>query len=633
MASTQLAERLGMNNDIYEHDVPINVGRSSFPLSNKREFHLDAGMIVPIRLIETLPKDVFDISVEYILKSFPLVVAPFTSYKVRTHWYYCKLSDLWRGAQTMLTKGNDGSLSLSVPTLNPYTPLPSFISGESNDVVYDTPQSLASYFRFASGHVPLVQSTDNGYNEPYAQCCNPSSAYSTAVSNVSAPYGGVSVLPFLMYQKIYRFAYQIPNLLQNNKVWYPNDLTDGWRINYSKTNLSANGCFFVPDGSVPTITTSNSPAPSASVSDEAVNLLQLRYGLFERDRFTSALPWAQRGSAPTISVSNPVEMFDSLGNKIILDGTSGSGDDLIIGSSSEFASTTPDYDDNLLDKSYKGSLYLYARDSPNSSSYHDRSFGLRTDMKFDLNQFRELIALTVWQERNAMIQAGDYNQFIYAHYRTNPHVDTHEPVYIGGTSDTIYFGDVIQTSETTANSPLGKQAGLAQVQSRGRVGHFVCPDFGYIMGVMIISPETSYSQGIQKLWTRLTQEDFYFPEDEGLGLEEILNKEIFPQGTSSDNDLFGYNERNTEYKAAENESVGFFSLPGGIRDDLSAYSQIRHFSSLPALSHQFVTMSPENMRRDYLVAPSMPAFRVSFATILRGVRPMSYRNIPQTFGF
>lgn len=615
MASTQLAERLGMNNDIYEHDEPIQLGRSSFPLSNKREFHLDAGMIVPIRLIETVPKDVFDISVEYILKSFPLVVAPFTSYKVRTHWYYCKLSDLWRGAQTMLTKGNDGSLSLSVPTLNPYTQLPSFISGETNNIVYDTPQSLASYFRFACGHVPLVQAADNGYNEPYAQCCNPSSSYSTAVSGVSAPYGGVSSLPFMMYQKIYRFAYQIPNLLQDNKIWYPNDLTDGWRINYSKTNISANGCFFVPDGTVPTITASNSPAPSASVNDEAVNLLQLRYALFERDRFTSALPWAQRGSAPTITTDSP----------LVLVKESGSGVDSITIDSA--GSVTPSSTSNLEIQDTTNSHSLL------EISYQAGQYSAYTSTKLDLNQFRELIALTVWQERNAMIQAGDYNQFIYAHFRHDPNVDTHEPIYIGGTSDTIYFGDVVQTSETSANSPLGKQAGLAQVQSRGRVGHFVCPDFGYILGVMIISPETSYSQGIQKLWTRTTQEDFYFPEDEGLGLEEILNKEIYPQGTSSDNDLFGYNERNTEYKAAENESVGFFSLPTGVVSDLSAYSQIRHFSSLPSLSHQFVTMSPENMRRDFLTAPSMPAFRVSFATILRGVRPMSYRNTPQTFGF
>ena len=110
MPSTQLSIKLGMDNSIFTHDVPPKTRRSSFPYGRKTDFCLEDGAIVPIDCFETVPGDSFEISCEYILKSLPLVVAPFTSYKVRTHWYYCRKIDLWKGAPTLTTKGRSGNI-------------------------------------------------------------------------------------------------------------------------------------------------------------------------------------------------------------------------------------------------------------------------------------------------------------------------------------------------------------------------------------------------------------------------------------------------------------------------------------------------------------------------------------------
>lgn len=653
MPKTQLSAKLGANNGIYDHLEPTHVKRSEFPLSEKADFHCDAGMIVPFYLNETLPGDVWEINLRYLLKSFPMVVAPFTSYRIRFHFYYTKLTDLWRGAHTLLTKGNAGDIELTVPTINPYRAIPSFYNSYSDDVLYCSPQSLSAYLGFPPFAVNHVHETDNGYNEPYSQLFEDDEYYSDFFTpQPKIPYGGVSALPFLFYQKIYRSAYVIPNLLQNSKAWFPDDLTDGWRINYAKTNLNSGSggtpVYAFHPTALPDDLEEHVSAPVPSSEDTYINLLQLRYGLFEDDRFTTAIPQAIRGSAPVLDVEGSALTLSnvSMSGNIPSVGIKYESDDLSF-SSSDLNAYNSSASQNARSNITLGAIAgiggvptaqgKLLTDSQRVNFTNGSATATVNGLKFTLNQLRELMALSVWQERNERIQAGDYNQFIYAHFKYDPQSDDHEPIYIGGVSDVISFGDVIQTSETTDSSPLGKMAGNAASQASGQIARFKCHDYGYLMGVCIISPETVYSQAIPKLWTRLQQEDFYFPEDEGLGLEEILNREIFPLNNTTDNNLWAYNERNTEYKASMNKALGWFGVNPdqdalGARD-LAPYSQGRVFTSRPELSHQFVTMSPENMRRDAFAAPSMPEFRLSVATQIRAIRPMSYRNIPNTFGF
>lgn len=660
MPSTQLNIRLGSNNSIFEHDIPPKVRRSTFNLSRKRDFCLEPGTIVPVDLIETVPGDSFEISVNYLLKSQPLVVAPFTSYRIRTHWYYCRQVDLWKGGLTYITKGRSGSVELTAPKINFYGNGSTSEVGDNTVDVFSAPESLSSYLGLPSAYYFDISSLDMskiGYR-PF------DSAYSeNFCSGITfRRCFNVNALPFLMYQKIYRMAYTVPNLLQSNRQWFPEDISDGWRINYDKSNLGAvnddytNGFFSPTD--VITDTSTYVTHSSPSVDDTAINLLQLRYGLFEDDRFTTALPWAQRGSAPKVDITATATIshnlsvtgdiltvyatdgvdrtaypvlhpYSEVGAKVFDIGDASKSSYLGNEQHGEFYLSATNRGDALIDSLSSNTFGLYAN-TPNKNVQGNISANI-TSGSFNLNQFRELIALSVWQERNSRTQGG-YNETIYAHFGVNPRTDDFEPRYIGGTSDVISFGEVVQTSQT-ADTPQGTQTGLASTNSRGNVGFFRCPDYGYIMGVMIIQPETVYSTSVEKLWYREAMEDYFMPEDEGLGLQEILKKELFVSGSSTDENLFGYQERNTEYKTRDNQAIGWFGLPSSVDKLYSAYSQCRDFTSQPSLSHQFLVMSPENMRRDFLSVPSMPAFRCSFATQIRAHRPMAYKTVPQTFGF
>lgn len=641
---TQLSIKAGSDNQIFRHDIPAKVKRSSFPYGRKRDFCIDPGAIVPIDLWETLPGDYFEVDLDYILKSFPLKVPPFTSYKVRTHWYYTKKNWLWKGALTYITKGRSHSISLSNPTVN----LHQSIIGTSADYYYeDLPMSLSSYFGFAPGHV-----SDSNHVSDSCASVLPHNETSS-VLGVNDIYGGVNLLPFFFYQKIYRFSYIKPNLLQDNKIWFPDDLSDGWRIDYSKSNLFTGSRYkegvsdqavifslIPPDGSE---YFNGGTVPS--VNDNGIDLLRLRYAMFEDDRFTTALPWSTRGEAPTVDIHSNVSV--DLGSIVIpaLDTAVNIGDisrDVRVGADAGVTSYDPEYNyTSPFHIGFKGDVMpqegidddgIPMRTVPKSISLGTAS-GVASSLGFDINDLRAKIALTVWQERNARTE-GWYNEMIYQHFQENPDSEDYEPIYLGGTSDIISFSEVIQHDNSSSDvTAQGHAAGLGESRAGGHVFSFRSKDYGYIMGVMIIQPETVYNSKIEKLWLRKVQEDEYFPEYQALGLQEILKGELFPTGTSSDLSLFGYQERDTEYKTRDNQAIGFFALPHTLDRLMSAYSQCREFSSQPSLSQQFVTMSPENMRKDCLAVPSMPFFRCSLATHIHAVRPMAYKNTPNTFGF
>lgn len=643
---TQLSARLGSDNAIFKHDIPAKVKRSSFPYGRKRDFCIDPGMIVPIDLWETLPGDYFEVKLDYLLKSFPLKVPPFTTYKVRTHWYYCKKVDLWAGALTYMVKGRSHSISLSAPKVMIHEPYAFF---NDHDYYCDLPMSLPSFFGFQPGHYPKSSVGD------YCRQAHIDSEVDS-VDGVHDFYGGVNALPFFMYQKVYRFAYIKPNLLQDNKVWFPDDMSDGWRINYSKSNLfpfssGLSACYFHPVSIPGEIFASEVP----SVGNTAVDLFDLRYAMFEDDRFTTALPWSTRGTPPKVSVDSNVTVDISQMSLTIpsMNVTSVGDDSSVIdvglvnlgdfeASQIIAASSSGALSNIRTNSSYTGEGKLSVNPSDISVSGSTPVTvisasgsvpGIATSLGFDINDLRAKIALTVWQERNATTQ-GYYNEMIYAHFNENPDSQDYEPRYLGGTSDIISFSEVIQHDNAENDTtPQGHSAGLGENRSSSHVFSYRCKDYGYIMGVMIIQPETVYNSKIEKLWLREIQEDEYFPEYQGLGLQEVLKGEIFPTGTSTDKNLFGYQERDTEYKTRDNQAIGFFALPHTVDRLMSAYSQCREFASQPSLSQQFVTMSPENIRKDCLAVPSMPFFRCSLVTTIHAVRPLAYSTHPNTFGY
>lgn len=668
MPSTQMRDVKNIKDLVLEQTMEPKVSSSQVNISRRKFMNGDIGMIMPIDFFPVMPKDSFNISCRYVINTEALQVVPFTRYKVRVHFYYSDLNSLWKGAQTFVTKGRNYSINLKMPTwkstgVDDFCSSTDYSLSDGKKISYNSPLSLNGFMKVQSNVFHGASKTTNQVDS-YLPFCRIDGTKGTDwfETGYNVP-SKLNLLPYLMYQKIFRFNYLANNLMQSNKVWFPDDLADEWRISYSGDNIS---CLRDPTdesySAMPFFVPSSSPLPKAADgfkssfvpfasganADNCINLFCMRYCMYGNDIFTTALPWLTRGSEPTLettisAVDNFVKaQFQRPDGQIVADSGITTTEDAE-GSSSLNITSVPN--SNLFHFSRKANSNTMAFGSVTSYNYKTRGTrslgvnlsGLSANMTLTANQIRNLLALSVFQERNALTN-GDYNSFIRAHFGSTPKQPDYEPKYIGGTSSYIDFTEVIQTSES-GSTPQGRQTGLGYNQNEGFIGHFETNDFGYIMAVMMITPEVSYTQGLEHWQFDDTAEDLYFPERANLSFQPILNKQIFVKGDASDDDLFGYSTRYAYLKQRDDCVTGLLALPPklfeGTNTDLlmTAYTQARIFETCPKLSQQFLTVSPSNIRRDFMFAPSQPLFRIQIASDVKGSRAIPWSNTPNTFGF
>ncbi len=637
----------GASSTLFQHDRPNKPQVSRFDLSRKVNFSLDTGMIVPIELLETYPGDKFRISNKMALDTLPLVAPSLTNYKIVTHYYYMKKRSMWKGWKTFSTKGRSGNENLTVPQVDLSIPIegtkqPTYrvyvgnsrrsvfgqhyaISNHSLSSYLGVPPSMNGYYgivtesgksstfiseNYLPNTLKILRSNDLTFTEI--------NAYNDSIVTGFANYARVSALPFVMYQSICKHYYVNPNLLQDNHALFPVEGDDDWILPYTIENNIANyisGKSTLPaDGNV--------KYTGVYSNDETeVDLRLLRYAMFDDDYFTTALKDLQRGAVETLSLSGSADIvskIDTFPNNDYLNSSNQ------IDRYHFVDGIAKDSSDEL---NVNGVPQLNLLTLANSLKTGDLNISMTA------NQLRSLVAMSVWQERNMRVD-GSYNKMIYQHWSVNPRSEEHVPVYIGGTVDYLNFSTVIQNSESSSSSPLGSTAGFGSSGGSGSVcSDFVCPDHGYIMGVMIIKPETIYQQGVDRLLTEITFDDFAQPEFQGLSPEGILNKELYVSGDSKDNELFAYQERYTYLKVRQNVNRGLMQCKPDKDLLFSAYTQARWFDSLPKFSYQFLCMSPDNLRRDWLAYPAYPAFRCQFLSEVFVTRKLAYTSEPNTFGF
>lgn len=640
----------GASSTLFQHDRPNKPQVSRFDLSRKVNFSLDTGMIVPIELLETYPGDRFRISHKMALDTLPLVAPSLTNYKIVTHFYYMKKRDMWRGWKTFSTKGRSGNINLMVPQVDfsiPISPSSTLIHIPAGDTSYQqsayiypvSSHSLSAFLGVPPDKNGIYSFVSYGYDTvnllknyvPYSYVVFQGSssqlnksqrdAYNNAVSTGFKPFNRVSALPFVMYQSICKHFYVNPNLLQDNHALFPVEGDDEWLLPYTIDGGVAN---YISGKS--RITSSDKINYNGVYSNDEtdVDLRLLRYAMFDDDYFTTALKDLQRGEVTTLDMDASTSSIVST-----LDASSAFGSGVLQNSASFGIDNSGLLNlTNGQDDSYGRTQGISAL---NRITVNSSLNSLKVSMT--ANQLRSLIAMSVWQERNMRVD-GSYNRMIYQHFAVNPRSEEHVPVYIGGTVDYLNFSTVIQNSESSNSSPLGSTAGFGSSGGEGSVcSDFYCEDHGYIMGVMIIKPETIYQQGVDRLLTEITFDDFAQPEFQGLSPEGILNKEIFVSGNDKDNELFAYQERYTYLKVRQNVNRGLMQCKPDKDLLFSAYTQARWFDSVPKFSYQFLCMSPDNLRRDWLAYPSYPAFRCQLLNEVFVTRKLAYTSEPNTFGF
>lgn len=664
----QLKAGVGAADTLFQHEKPNKPNRSALDLSRITNFTCDAGMIVPFDWFFCLPGDDVYIDFEMILDTLPLVNPSLTSYKAVTHWYKIDCKHLWQGWQTFITKGRSGNVNWNIPKLDvnfaKYSSVgDTFNFGNSHDVRYvdraisqhslsaflGVPSTSSGIWKFNSSDECYLESNYLPYTRrPLKQ--NEGGSISDALANkyISACDTGlysvneVNALPYMAYQNIVKYNYVNSNLLQDNHSLFPVEGDHDW---FLKSNaLLTNFVDFSSNVELSDDDVYNINGVYSS-SDTVTRLDLLRYAMFDDDYFTTGLPWITRGTAPNsdLEVTVPEDFFKLASENMNLTAAKiGPGSNISSfgvnsdGTGSAFALEGIDqspYSNTVRSKEATNVNLEALYSLINKIKVVKNQSALNPTANLTANLLREMLAMSVWQERNAHVD-GSYNAMIYEHWMSNPNAEEHKPEYIGGTADYVNFATILQSSQSTSDSPLGTTAGRGSAGGNGSVGHVHCDDYCYIMGVMIIKPNTTYMQGIEHhLVCENVFEDFPQPEFEGLSPQPILNKELYVGNDNFNDDLFAYQERYVYLKARQNVNRGLFQCKPDKDRLFGSFTQARWFSSRPSLSYQFLCMSPDNIRRDWLAYPSQPMFKLQTASKVKVVRNLAYTSRPNTFGF
>lgn len=220
-----------------------------------------------------------------------------------------------------------------------------------------------------------------------------------------------------------------------------------------------------------------------------------------------------------------------------------------------------------------------------------------------INDLRQAFAVQRMLERDA--RGGTrYEELIAAHFGVNsPDERMQRPEFLGGGRVNINMQQVVQQSSTDTTSPQGNVSGLSKTVHTG--GEFTksFTEHGYIIGVLCVRTKHTYQYGIDRLWSRKSRLDFYFPELANIGEQAILNKEIYAQGTAQDDEVFGYQEAWAEYRYKPNVVTGAFRHVADNNLDSWHYADI--YDNLPKLSDSWIRETDVNINRTLAVQSSL----------------------------
>jgi len=245
-----------------------------------------------------------------------------------------------------------------------------------------------------------------------------------------------------------------------------------------------------------------------------------------------------------------------------------------------------------------------------------------------INQIRQAFQIQKLLERDA--RGGTrYTELVRAHFGViSPDARLQRPEYIGGGSTLINITPVAQTSGTpVTGTPLGN---LAAFGSSGGAQHGFTQAFtehGYVIGLCNVRADLTYQQGIRRMWSRLTRYDFYFPVFAALGEQAVLNKEIYADGSATDDQVFGYQERWAEYRYNPSQITGLFrSTSAGTLD---GWHLSQRFSAVPVLNTSFIQENPPMSRVLAVGAGASGAeFIADFLFEVKAARPMPLYSVP-----
>lgn len=432
-----------------------------------------------------------------------------------------------------------------------------------------------AYFETFYFEVPVRQVWDN-WEKFNGEQDNPGDSTDYLVPTITAPVGGYPVESIFDYLGL---PTDVPDI--EHSALPLRAINHIWNTWFRDQNLQQ-----------------SMPVPKGDGPDDSTTYKMLRRGK-RHDYFTSALPWPQKSDSGSVP--------------------------LPLGTRADVKTDWEQSQETVTSSDSGGHHYAttVALQAPEYQLYADLSEATAAT----INQLRQSIAVQRLFEKDA--RGGTrYIEVIKNHFNVDsPDLRLQRPGYLGGGHTQINITPVAQTTPE-GTDPSEVQGSLAAYGTVGAVNHGFTRSFTehtIIIGLCNVRADLTYQQGVDRMWSRQTRFDHFWPELATIGEQEVLRKEIFATGVQVDDDaVFGYQERFAEYRYKQSKITGKFRST--YAQSLDAWHLSQEFVNAPVLGDQFIQDNPPFDR--VIAVPDEPHFIMDSYFNLLCARPMPMFGIP-----
>ncbi len=547
--------------------VDIDIKRSTFSRRAERLTSFDAGKLIPLYVSEILPGDTVKMNVDFLCRSLTPLTPVMDRAFIDIHFYFVPNRLVWTHWKEFMGEN----------TSSPWV----------SATEYSVPQ-LSSGISQNHGGIGFGVGSVADY------------------MGLPVNLGGftVNALPFRGYALIWNDWYRDENL------------QSPCNIRFSSDSLSVGNRHGLIDLEGYTYADFVS---STYVSDGVLGCAPLPVAKFH-DYFTSALPSPQKSAEP-VSVPlvgyAPIENTAFQGNffqPFLYSSNNGVplGDHYPLGSDGS-GLASGQYDDAV---------------TYNQKVYMNLGANLGENSAITINALRNAFALQRWFERAAR-GGSRYIETIRAHFGVNPpDYMLARPEFLGGKRIQLSMSQVNQTSQTEGVNALGSTGAYSKTFDNAYYFTKSFVEHGFLFGMVMVRAEHSYSQGINKMWSRKSMTDYYWVEFAHLSEQPIYNREIYAQGTDTDNEVFGYQEAYAEYRYDPKICSGLMRPSLGA-SGLGIWNYGDFYTALPTLSPSWIVEPQSNIARTLAVQSEQASqFYGDFVFDAVYTRPMPLYSIP-----
>lgn len=552
-------------NSHFSKNPQVDIQRSRFDRSHSVKLSGNVGDLIPFYCDEVLPGDTFQIDTSKLVRLQTLVTPVMDNIYLDTYYFFVPCRLVWEHWREMMGEN----------TSAPWFP----------DVEYSVPQ--------VTSPLPSVGgSSESGWAE------------GTIADYMGIPPGvsglSISALPFRAYALIYNEWFRDENLQTPQSVPVGDDVTVG--------SNDSSGLFQAVKGGYP-----------------------LKAGKF-RDYFTSCLPSPQKGPDVLLPLGIQAPVYGGNTSNLVsyddrpewsLD-SNGKPSSLMFRHANDGSSIIGDYAAKLHNASftYAGSNSGDGVDIYPSNLWTD----LTQATAATINQLRLAFQIQRIYEKDA--RGGTrYIEILSNHFGvTSPDSRLQRPEYLGGNRMLINVNQVVQNSES-ATTPQGTTTAYSLTVDTHSDFTQSFVEHGFLIGLCVARYDHTYQYGIERFFSRKTRFDYYWPSLANIGEQPVYNREIYAQGISVDDGVFGYQEAWADYRYKPNRVCA--EMRSSSKKSLDAWNLADDYADLPKLSPEWIVEDKTNVDRALAVTSKVAnQFFGDFYIKNLCTRPMPVFSIP-----